>query len=223
MVHYIFLCFFAMCSLNCENFIEVNYIFILFYWKNFTKNSKNFDFEKSFYENEVITKIKLKRQFPVEFPAVSICSVNPFNNVKSDYIKNILQSQKPRNESSNKPPIASLPDELNYRLSTLNSFYIVQSNLSSTNETFRRNFSLPINQFIISCSYDKENCDLNKFQWYYDKLLGNCYRFNSLIGNENNSDIRRSYKPGKIYGLQLEIYFGNFNSISPWLLCKKKN
>jgi hypothetical protein len=67
-----------------------------------------------------------------------------------------------------------------------------------------------LSQLLLSCRFQKQECNLNHFMFYYDFYYGICHRFNfgrTLRGNVTN--IRSSGKVGWRYGLQLELYAGH--------------
>ena len=169
---------------------------------------------KSYFEYEIVTKIITYSETDSEFPSVSFCNLFPFSNDTTDITRGILQSQKPRNDSG-PPPISYLPSNKNSRIASMESFYVVQSNLYLANETFKKSISYSLNELVLSCRFGQQDCDLSKFDWYYDKLLGNCYRFNSVL--MKNKDPLRVSQSGVLNGLQMELFLGLEEKMAPWL------
>jgi hypothetical protein len=67
-----------------------------------------------------------------------------------------------------------------------------------------------LDQMLVSCYFQGENCSIADFMFVYDFTFGICNRFNSgkdLFGNE--SAIRTSGQAGSKNGLQLELYAGS--------------
>ncbi len=128
----------------------------------------------------MVTQKKVKVEKSIYFPAVSFCNKFPFTNDTENYTKKILDNQK-RREENGLPPIGSLPDSQNSRISTMEAFYVVQTNISTLDDRIKRSFSVPIDEFIISCTYNQKKCDINEFDWYYDKLLGFIKLFIKII------------------------------------------
>lgn len=79
----------------------------------------------------------------------------------------------------------------------------MNSNLLTANRTFQEKFSLPLNETLISCTFDKEPCRLDDFDWFFDLGYGKCYFFDSRI--EKN---RAMFKPGSSNGLSIELFMG---------------
>ena len=98
----------------------------------------------------------------------------------------------------------------NYRIESVFYLFILQANAFNLSDSIKQSFSNELNTTIISCTYNLFKCNLSNFDWYYDSVLGNCFRFNSLLKN-NNKNIETSNIAGSYYGLQMEIYLGNQN------------
>ena len=77
------------------------------------------------------------------------------------------------------------------------------------NATIKKSLGYNIDDFIISCSYLGDECDLNEFQWFWHNTYGNCYKFNSGF-NSNGSKIELKSVPGHgIYNsLSMELFSG---------------
>jgi hypothetical protein len=50
-------------------------------------------------------------------------------------------------------------------------------------DELRKSFSIPLNKMLISCDFNGFACSSADFEWYFDAVLGNCYRFNSGINS----------------------------------------
>ena len=161
-----------------------------------------------------MSKILFHDEEKPDFPAVSICSLSPFANDTEDVTRSILDNQRYRNQSG-PPPIAYLSENLNSRIDSMDNFYVVQSNLSTRPDSFKKLLSFSLEDAVISCRFNQKKCDLSEFVWYYDRLLGNCYRFNTNLGSVKQ--LKKVDKPGKRNGFQMEMFLGLPFKISPWI------
>lgn len=109
------------------------------------------------------TKIETLTEIPCLFPVIVICNLNLFSGNNSfNFIKEFYD---------NNSNIKSYP---NYQ----QSFYIL-SDLLLRNDSFKRSMSLNLNETLISCSFNANPCDSNHFEWMFDVMYGNCYKFNT--------------------------------------------
>ncbi len=133
-----------------------------------------------------------------KFPAVSICNINPFTtNISEIYIQNILNSYDNNTVDQN----------MNIRLENHMKMLRIQGEMSKLNDSYKKSFAEPIEKFMISCTFNVKKCNLSDFKWYFDRVYGNCYRFNSVLNNENK-EAKTISRIGKDNGLIIEIYLG---------------
>uniref|UniRef100_A0A914V7B1 Uncharacterized protein n=1 Tax=Plectus sambesii TaxID=2011161 RepID=A0A914V7B1_9BILA len=63
----------------------------------------------------------------------------------------------------------------------------------------RRDLSYTLNEFVLQCSFNSEDCDLQRdFRIHMDPEYGNCYTF-----NYNDSVTLTNSRAGPMYGLRL--------------------
>jgi hypothetical protein len=80
--------------------------------------------------------------------------------------------------------------------------------LDNFHELYYNNFI--IDQMLLSCRYQNDNCSIDDFTYQYDFYYGLCNRFNMGRGLKGNSSpILTTSQVGWKYGLQLELYAGN--------------
>ena len=85
-------------------------------------------------------------------------------------------------------------------------FAALNAKNSSFNDTVKKSFAVPFNQFVLSCFFAGVECTENDFIWTYNLIYGNCYRFNTgRDRNGNKKDLLITSKPGPIDGLVLQL------------------
>lgn len=156
----------------------------------------------NYFEYEVVTKISVVHEIPTLFPAVSICNSNSFlTNYSFEYAKKILEK--------NKIPFNLDHPHINF-LSTSQKLFFAKYfiGVNSLNEILpnehRLKMGLNQSNLFISCMFNSMQCRPDDFEWYFDPLLGNCFRFNS----GKYSPIKTLTRPGYLNGLQFELYLG---------------
>ena len=158
----------------------------------------------------VTTNVNLYRVIPQDFPTVTICNSNGFltesgfDNIQKIYNKLL----RPDYVSTN----ASYYDLTNFKLSELDQIAKTYLYLDS-NSTQRTDFSLTMDDMLVSCFFRYERCTSNDFEYFYDISLGNCYRFNSNVNADgSSSSTRKVYSAGPDSGLILELFVGSLDS-----------
>ena len=164
----------------------------------------------SYYNWEYVTKIDVIQEIPMEFPAVTICNLNIY---ATDYAQRLLNQILL--QFWNISEINAINESYSYN-EFLNIKYLFQMAAMSDNFTDenRRNFSLPLNDFLINCNFGLNKCSAKEFDWYYDMNYGNCFTFNNgrnFKGHTNT--IRNSSQSGYFNGLRMELFLGNSSDV----------
>lgn len=133
---------------------------------------------------DTVTSTEQVRLLTTDFPAVTICSLNPLaTNESVSFVHDLFISNQLVNNSL----------ELEYLLSniaadkTLVFKYFAVTNALDPNRSdeFRKSLGYSMKDMLISCSYNLIDCSADDFSWFFDVLYGNCFTFNS--GKPRNS------------------------------------
>ena len=159
----------------------------------------------SYYNWNVVTNIKVIHEIPTEFPAITLCNLNP---LVTDYALSLIHNLSIKNEKylnlNNVEYFSTNASLLKFSalLSTMGKNY--------TDED-RKRFSLPLKDFIVECTFGvSSKCDLDDFDWHYNFYYGNCYTFNNGRNlNGKISNIYNSTQPGFNNGLRLKLFLGD--------------
>lgn len=153
----------------------------------------------SYYKRDVVTRIRQIYKTYMSFPTITICNTNIFTTNYSLVLIDQIMSRNPNVFSSR-----IIGTNLQPQVSKLKYFSISFANSFNLSDEERKKLGYSIEQFLLTCSFNQIDCNEKDFDWYYDLIYGNCYRFNSGF----NSSIRKVAKTGKFYGLRLELYVG---------------
>ncbi|RNA13206.1 acid-sensing ion channel 5 [Brachionus plicatilis] len=169
-------------------------------WCNHNKVKQRFE-KLTFYSYPYSTSVEIYESYLDEFPAVSICNLNPFDttNQKTQvYFGQILNMKI--NSSSQSPAIYEVRRSLKLLISNL------VSNLMTKN--FQTDIKI-VNNFddmVLSCYFNGQKCDSRDFQRFFAFGYGQCFTFNKKIND--TTGIKKTSKTGPESGLTLELFTG---------------
>jgi hypothetical protein len=173
---------------------------------------------QDYLDHQVTTEIRIFDKLKIDFPAITICSRNPFSSRDSvQYLKLIAMSN---NLSSIFDEVFSFDSKLSTpekisKLKQLEKVALINVYSKNMSLNERTKFSPPLDELIIDCRFSGIKCKSADFEQVYISNYGNCFRFNSgfdLNGKETERKVIS--RPGKYSGLTLELYTGLPNELS---------
>jgi hypothetical protein len=160
----------------------------------------------TFYDFEVTVSTKFEHETPIDFPAVTICNLNPFYKNRSfSFINTTLRTSKLDHLLfSTTLPTGETPLSLSKTImATLKSEAATSPSLTSQSRT---ELGFYIEDMLISCYYAGTVCNSSDFNFFQSYDYGNCYTFNT---NANNGGINKISSAGSGHGLELELFAGD--------------
>ena len=148
----------------------------------------------NYLDFEVVTKIHLQSNLPIEFPTVSICNWSP---IVTDEAKVYFEEN-----------YYNLTEKFDD-----NVWFYKYSNIYNKSTDDKKNLGLKLEEFIYECRFNSKACEYEKdFVWFYDFYNGNCFRFNSGRNSTGHSIGKKNvYKIGRYSNLELNIFTGNYS------------
>jgi hypothetical protein len=141
---------------------------------------------------------------PIVFPTITICNTNPFaTNNSITFIKKAKETAKFMNINDKK-----------IKLKYLMGSYIAKSftRPDYVSDEVKKSLGYSFEDFFISCYFASEPCSKSDFEWYYDFNYGSCFKYNSGKNSSGSSiPLKRMNKIGKLQGLSIELFVGEFN------------
>lgn len=151
---------------------------------------------QAYFDYETKMDINYDKQWPQNFPAVSVCSMSPF---RLDQLYEPLVNFINRTTSTNGTPTDNQPT---FDLRFLNNFMIDTLNRNQSLEPYA--FSLAsILQF---CSFNGIPCSADNFTTFYSFTYGLCFTFNARLKDLDDGGIRLGNLNGGIGVLSLGFY-----------------
>ena len=150
----------------------------------------------AYFSFSVTVSTSREIQTPIDFPAVSICNLNPFHS----FINASLSSYS-TNFGTNETSI-----------SIIERYLEVLKNQAAANPIYHFNGDLQsqlgfyLSEMLVSCYYSKKICSSSDFQMFRSYDYGNCYTF-----NKNSSNIKTISNAGSGHGLEIELFTGDPN------------
>jgi acid-sensing ion channel 5 len=149
-----------------------------------------------YLDYKVSTYYQFYNEKQSQFPAVTICNVNKFTtNEASVYLHEFLNVTSLKTISYNKlEPIL---------------FQTIPHILNTFTEDRKRKLGYSYEELVLKCRFNYAPCSKNDFTWFFDRLYGNCFTFNSLRSNNNDRQkIKNQNEFGIGAGLQMEMFAG---------------
>ena len=142
-----------------------------------------------YLEYDVVSKIRVFSEKPVEFPTVTVCD-------------GIFHSRLVKRFISDSPQNLSFKDKYTYLVNEINILeaYVRTQNLS---DAHKRGLGMDF-PMILSCLFNSQQCEnaSDAFRWFYSYYYGNCYQFNSGL---HGAAVRSTQVESKWNGIRLLI------------------
>jgi hypothetical protein len=141
---------------------------------------------------------------PVDFPAVSVCNLNPFDRSKSQsYIDKVLAN----NNISYVDDINKIDMNPSIVTNLIRASIAADKNLTDNQ---RRQLGFDIDYMLLTCYFNDIPCNSSDFVWRYDFDYTNCFTFNSgFDSNGNRVPIKQMNEAGSDRSLRIELFLGD--------------
>ena len=158
----------------------------------------------SFISFDVLTNQQVLIQSPVEFPAITVCNINPFDRRNAqNYIDNVLL----KNNISYVSDIKKI--DINPKLVSNLIKASIKSDISLNTSTIQ-NLGFQFSYMILTCYFNNLPCNESDFIWRYDYDYTSCYTFNSGFDRYGNKiPLKQINEAGSDGGLKLELFLGD--------------
>lgn len=143
-----------------------------------------------------------------DFPAVSICNLNPFDTSDPEVLDHLNQTLLRNNLTA----LINATDQSPAIYKVRQSMKLLKANFISDirkdklmypNDTFK--FVYTFNKMVLSCFFNEKKCDADDFDYFFNFDYAHCLTFNKK--NENNL-LKKTSKTGPGSGLSLELFAG---------------
>ncbi|XP_070580901.1 amiloride-sensitive sodium channel subunit alpha-like [Ptychodera flava] len=187
---------------------------------------------QNYYKREVDVSLQIKFESAIDFPAVTICNLNPVklsNVMKNEQMLNILGWEGMLPGMPNTMPSGNTPgqtgsttasppttdgDDFDYmnwdtmdidyeaRDSGFHTILLIYDYIASLNYSEKLSLGHQLSDLLIECTWQGYPCGPNNFTTFFNPVYGNCYTFNS-----GRDGVRlQTSRPGPFYGLSLKLY-----------------
>ena len=161
----------------------------------------------NYFEYEVVSKIEVFDQKPIEFPTVTICDGNPFTSETAERLIDKIvnetfgQELNAASEFADAGSAKHLLDAIEMAKMYVAGPQYTQADRRELGLIARDNVRLLMSRH---CLFSKKECDFaTDFNWYYNYQQGNCWQFNA--GKSSPRKIKETILEGPNYGLNLWI------------------
>jgi hypothetical protein len=152
----------------------------------------------------VLINMQVVDKAPIEFPAVTVCNLNPLNRNFSQYYIDRVLAKHNMTSVNNYRTMSISPDTVKY---LIKSNIAADSNLTITE---KRKFGFEIDYMLLTCYFNDKPCYPSDFVWHYDFAYGSCYTFNSGFDQQGNPvEIKKMNEAGSDRSFKLELFLGD--------------
>ncbi len=154
----------------------------------------------SYLSFTVTTSVRYFYEKRAPFPMITLCNKYSFS---TKYALELLNEIIKR-ENINSFITSNAKIDERTRATVLTQLFAKSDYL---NDTLKKKLGIQIEEMLIECQFGTSDCSAEDFEWYYDFLYGNCYKFNSgksLSGK--NLDLKNVKFTAASNGLRLVLY-----------------
>ena len=156
-----------------------------------------------YLEYDTVSKTEFITEIPTQFPTFSFCNINPLiTNASVKIVEDLLPIY-----GYNKTAVITSFTVLSTIFELANAHVLLNAADPSFGDEKRKKLGYNLADYLLTCSYNGEECNVDEFEWYFDLNLGNCFRFNS--GRDfyrNRTKLKESVKAGPKNGLTIQFY-----------------
>jgi hypothetical protein len=148
-----------------------------------------------YYSREVISKIEIINEKPIEFPVITLCNANPFMSQKAQEIfSNISLSTYGVNYMDK-----LRGDEEFSNLLEMTKMYVNSKDFVDKRKELKNGLK------IMKCIFNNVKCNIEQdFSRYFSYQYGNCLQF-----NKNLTHTKETITEGPAFGLLLDIHLNS--------------
>ena len=163
---------------------------------------------KNYLRFDVVSQTRVLEEVPLLFPTVTICSLNSFETEQAaNLAKNIIENEFNQDLSDNENLTSA--DYLTL-IEIANAISLSHVNNPDYGDDRRKELGFPLSDILFKCIYNKNKCDIDDFEWYFDFHFGNCFKFNSGYNRTHDTvPLKYSTIPGEKNGLFMSFFLPN--------------
>ena len=195
-----------------NNFLKI--IWIICYLASVSYCIYNiFQIIQSYLNLDVIINQHVIYDSPIEFPAVTVCNLNPFDRRNAKEYINMVLSNNNISYVSDVKKIDINPKIVNNLIKSS-----IQNDFNLTMQQ-KRKLGFELDYMLLTCFFNDKPCNVSDFIWRYDFDYTNCFTFNSGYDvNGNRVPIKTVSEAGFDMSLKLELFLGDDASQSEFIL-----
>ena len=151
---------------------------------------------KNYLRFDVVSQTRVLEEVPLLFPTVTICTLPPFATEKAATLARHIIETEFNIDMSDEEGLSSA-DHLTL-IEIAHAITLSHVNNPEYGDGNRKSLGFSLGDILYKCIYNKNKCDEDDFEWYFDFHFGNCFKFNSGY-NRSGHEIPLKYStiPGE--------------------------
>lgn len=169
----------------------------------------------SYFQYQVSVSVSYATESPTNFPAISICNLNPFYAPRAQsYINSVLNSYN-MTRFSNLTSIKQNETAFSLDATVLSTILTAAASDQNLSSSARKQLGFDIDTMLVSCWFNGVQCSSSDFYWFQSYKYGNCYMFNGGVNANNTAiDIKQVNNAGNGNGFEAEIFVGDASTMN---------
>ena len=173
----------------------------------------------SYFAYEVLSTSREVFETPTHYPQVTICNSNIFSTKYAfEKLKEVNAIVSPNISIFNASQMATL--DVYNKLYLVEIIYLNLNGIvfgKSFGDENRKKLGHTLDDILIYCNFNQQNCTSADFVWQFDANFGNCFVFNSGFNSTGHRvPLKQSTVAGSLYGLQLKYYTNVYENLTPY-------
>jgi hypothetical protein len=158
----------------------------------------------NYFNYGVTSSVRTIYETPALFPKVTFCNVNSFTTKEAYDFLNSIDTDG---------VFKSMEKKSFYNIGRAyrQILFTTEALLSNKTDDFKKRMGHDLNDILIGCKFNYQECTAEDFVWTWNDNFGNCFSFNT---GSNSKPLKYTDIAGYNFGLELDLYVNFYEELS---------